>query len=140
MPELAGSARLSRLTGAYRTTVYHPTFAAILLAKIRAPLTPANIRSVSAWARREGGTARHNPLNTTQHERGASAYNTFGGGRLHVWNYPSVGAGASATATTLQNGQYPQLLARLRSGKGICGWINHELSAWSGGGYNVINC
>jgi hypothetical protein len=143
MPEITGSGAVSRAVSRAvsnaRGAVYHPVFATAVLARIGAPPTPANVRSFRAWAKQEGGRAKWNPLNTTLHRKGASAYNTFGNGPAdHVWDYASFFSGVDATATTLL--QYPQLVKRFRSGKGLCGFFSTELAKWSGGGYSVIHC
>lgn len=82
-----------------------------LLRAIRAKGNRTNRRLLQAWARAEGGTARNNPLNTTQPWPGATDYNPQG-----VKNYPNGSAGITATAITLTNGHYDGLLADLRMG------------------------
>lgn len=68
-----------------------------------------------AWAQAEGGTARWNPLNTTDHIRDAfgawqgADYNSTG-----VANYSSPFHGIVATAATLLEGPYSSLLDALR--------------------------
>ena len=83
-----------------------------LLRAIHAPYSRPNRRLLRAWARAEGGTARNNPLNTTQPWPGATDYNSVG-----VKNYPTGAAGIAATAATLVNGHYPHIVADLRNGK-----------------------
>lgn len=82
-----------------------------LLRAIHARGVKQNRRLLDAWARAEGGTARFNPLNTTQPWPGATDYNS-----VHVKNYPSGSAGVTATAATLTNGHYDGLCADLRQG------------------------
>lgn len=49
---------------------------------------------------------------------------------------PSAAEGAQATAATLENGRYTQIVADLRDGAGLCdARIADEIAAWSGGGY-----
>lgn len=49
---------------------------------------------------------------------GDSYYNSFGpSGQYHVRNYPSKQSGISATVQTLRNGNYPDVVAALASGK-----------------------
>lgn len=82
-----------------------------VLRAIGAPTTAANVAFLDTWQRYEGGSAAFNPLNTTQNESGATDYNSVG-----VKNYPSAKVGAKATASTLTNGFYPDVVAALRSG------------------------
>lgn len=82
-----------------------------VLGALGVPVTVANERFLSGWQPYEGGTASFNPLNTTQQEPGATNYNNVG-----VKNYTSASQGAQATATTLKNGNYPSIMAALRSG------------------------
>ena len=114
-------------------------FMAAVLADLGAPVTAANLRSLAAWAAREGCwgcVGVNNPLDSTLPEPGATWFNTFGGG-LHVWNYPTPDIGAQATAVTI--GGYPAITAALRSGSGVCGpGFAAEFSRWSGGGYTEV--
>lgn len=117
-------------------------FSRAVLADLGAPATPADIRSLAAWYRREWPAwppgAAGNPLDTTLSAPGSWNFNTFGGG-LHVQGYPTAAEGAQATARTLAAG-YPLIVAALRSGRGLCG--DPSLSAgfltWSGGGYSGV--
>jgi hypothetical protein len=84
---------------------------AALLRALGAPVTKANIAWLDAWQKTEGGAARFNPLNTTQPAAGATSYNSAG-----VRNYTSAAQGTAATAATLKNGRYSQIVAALRSG------------------------
>lgn len=84
-----------------------------ILAGIKAPVTPQNVRFVNAWAQAEGGSAANNPFNTTQPMPGASSYNSVG-----VRNYTSPEQGIQATIQTLKGpiGNYAPILAALRQG------------------------
>jgi hypothetical protein len=108
-------------------------FAKSVLATIHAPATPANVASIEAWARREGGGGTNNPLNTTLSMPGATDFNSVG-----VKNYSSMGVGILATAQTLLGGGYSDIVAALRSGNGLCGRSFSGLSTWSGGGYSSV--
>lgn len=114
-------------------------FMAAVLADLGAPVTAANLRSLAAWAAREGCwgcVGVNNPLDSTLPEPGATWFNTFGGG-LHVMNYPDAATGAQATAATIR--AYPLITAALRNGSGACGnSFAAELSRWSGGGYQEV--
>ena len=83
----------------------------MILAAIKAPNTAANRRFLDEWQSYEGGTAKFNPLNTTQKVKGSTRYNSAG-----VQNYPTAAAGTTATRITLENGRYPDILKALRSG------------------------
>lgn len=108
-------------------------FAKSVLASIGAPQTSANIASIEAWARREGGGGSNNPLNTTFGMPGATDFNSVG-----VKNYSSMSVGVLATAKTIMGGGYSDIIAALKSGHGLCGGSYAGLSRWSGGGYSSV--
>lgn len=85
------------------------TWQAQLLNAIGAPVTAVNATFLSLWAQAEGGSARNNPLNTTQPASGATNYNSVG-----VKNYPDQATGVAALATTLKNGRYSGVLSALQ--------------------------
>lgn len=58
----------------------------------------------------EGGTARYNPLNTTEPWPGATDYNDAG-----VKNYPTGADGIEATYLTLTNGHYNGIVRDMRT-------------------------
>lgn len=89
----------------------YPGWQQSLLRLIGAPVTRQNLRFLDAWQRAEGGSARFNPLNTTQRAPGAGSYNSVG-----VRNYSSPIQGSRALATTILNGHYGGLVRGLRSG------------------------
>jgi cell wall-associated NlpC family hydrolase len=97
------------------------------------PLTQQNIKFLSAWQQAEGGSASYNPLNTTQPANGATAYNSNGGNP--VKNYLSPQQGIRATAQTLANGHYDNLLGMLRSGKATAAQLasQPDLHVWGTG-------
>jgi hypothetical protein len=97
----------------------------------RWPISGANEQSFIAWALLEGGGGTYNPLNTTLPEPGAGCFNS-----VCVRNYVSWGQGVTATVATLNGGYYPQIVADLRSGRGI--GATPELATWSGGGYDSL--
>lgn len=88
-----------------------PNWQAVFLKAVGAPVTPANVRFADAWAQAEGGDATNNPFNTTQPAAGASSYNSVG-----VRNYGTPEQGIQATAQTLLNGRYGNILAALKQG------------------------
>jgi hypothetical protein len=102
-----GSATSSSFTpGADRSQ-----WATDLLNQLGLPVTAENIKALSAWAQAEGTKATYNPLATTQSMPGATSFNSVG-----VRNYASYADGIRATAQTLTNGHYPNILAALRAG------------------------
>jgi len=95
-------------------------FGSAVLAAIGAPASANNLGAFSAWTAGEGACAAFNPLDTTQPESGAWAYNSFGpGGQYHVWNYPSFAVGVQATVTALTNGRYGPILTAFRNDAGV---------------------
>lgn len=91
---------------------------------------------LGAQARLEGGTARYNPLNTTEPWPGATDYNSVG-----VKNYPNGAAGIAATAKTFTNGYYNGIVADLRKGdlsaRAIVQRNAAEYDKWGGPGYST---
>ena len=91
------------------------TWAVALLTATHLPLTACNVAAVTGWENAEGGnwgnSAAANPLNTTLPEPGSHAINAAG-----VQAYPSWPVGFTATVATLNNGDYPGILAALRAG------------------------
>lgn len=110
-----------------------------LLRAIHASGYRQNRRLLKAWARAEGGTARYNPLNTTEPWPGSTNYNSAG-----VKNYPNGAAGISATAATLVNGHYDGLVADLRrkrnhlTAKQIVVQNAAEFDTWGTGSENIL--
>lgn len=105
-----------------------------LLSGIHAPDTPANEASLVNWMRQEEPQSDwshwNNPLNTTQSMPGAVSQNGVG-----VKSYTSLSQGLQATIDTLNNGNYADILLKLRSGQGLKTGASRGLSTWSGGGY-----
>jgi len=108
-----------------------------LLRAIHAKGVSENRRLLGAWARAEGGTARYNPLNTTEPWPGSTDYNS-----VHVKNYPTGAAGIAATAATLVNGHYDGIVADLRAGKytarEIVRWNAAEFDTWGTGAQRIL--
>ena len=109
----AGHAVVAAVRGG---SAYTPqTWAVALLGADHLPLTACDVSAVTAWEAAEGGawqnSASGNPLNTTMPEPGSSAINSAG-----VQAYPSWQEGFAATVATLNNGDYPGILAALRAG------------------------
>jgi hypothetical protein len=113
-----------------------------LLTSLGAPQTDANINSLTSWIAKEttwtdngpdGALYTNNPLNTSQAASGATS---IGGGSV-VKKYVTAASGITATVQTIQ--QYPQILAALKSGNGLCGsTLSGSFSEWSDGGYDSV--
>jgi hypothetical protein len=106
------------------------------LTAISAPGTPANESSVSSWISHEGpfSSSDNNPLNTTLATAGSvGTKNSIG-----VQKYATPSDGVNATAQTLLQGNYGDIVMLLRSGQGLCGHTLSGLSTWSGGGYSSV--
>ncbi len=76
------------------------------------PHTNQNAYAWISWAQAEGGNAKFNPLNTTLDTGvpGTTDYNSVG-----VKNYPTVDAGLKATAQTLKQQNFANILEHLRA-------------------------
>lgn len=95
-------------------------------------VTHRALADLAEWQRREGGTARWNPLNTTQHMPGAGSYNSVG-----VRDYSSAQQGLAATVRTLRNGHYSDILHALQTGQPLgsqAGLKTWGTGRWKGGG------
>jgi uncharacterized protein YukE len=113
-------------------------FGVALLQKLGAPVTKSNLQFLIAWSNEEGGHfhngAHFNPLNTTLNEPGATTFNSVG-----VKAYTSWDQGVTATAATLQNGRYNDIVAALKGGDAAQTAASaSSLKTWSGGGYGSI--
>lgn len=128
-----GGGNISLLSQSGSAGRFGSAFAKSVLATIHAPITAANVASIEAWARREGGGGSNNPLNTTLVVGSNNPFNSVG-----VQNYPSMSVGVLGTARTLLGGNYSDIVAALRSGNGLCGRSFAGLSTWSGGGYSSV--
>lgn len=85
-------------------------FGVKLLQKLNLPVTEENLKFLNAWQQAEGGSD-DNPFNTTQNADGATNFNSVG-----VKRYPSIEVGLDATAETLTNGMYDNILSSLQQG------------------------
>jgi hypothetical protein len=135
-----GSGNTQLLSQSGSSGRFGSAFAKSVLATIHAPITPQNVASIEAWARREGGGGANNPLNTTygSPQSGISGVPGTTFNSVGVMNYPSQAWGVLATAHTILGGGYGDIVAALRSGNGLCGRSFSGLSTWSGGGYSSV--
>lgn len=101
---------------------------------VSGPVDSINNATFWAWSSAEGGRIHMNPLNTTEWEPGAVAWNTLPSGG-HVWTYPDVATAVEATVATLLNGDYPTILAHLRASVPRQEWSDAcaELDLWGTG-------
>lgn len=111
------------------------SFYSSVLNLIGAPLTQNTLQLCRDWQRFEGGSAAWNPWNTTQWAVGATVYNSAG-----VKNYPDEATGEHATAATLTNGYYPDVLAALQHDLPAYEWgmnpaIINEINLWGTHGF-----
>jgi hypothetical protein len=123
-------------------TVNRQQFAQQLLTQMHLPVTDSNVNFLVGWEQAENTTAANNPLATTwPGVPGATAFNNLNGGG-HVWNYPTPAAGVTATADTLNGGNYPSIVSALQGGDAMNanleGSLGNNLSTWSGGGYTTV--
>lgn len=93
----------------------YPGFAEGFLKAAGMPATRTNLDFVNnVWIPSEGTKAGFNPLATTTHRPGSTAFNSNGG--FPVQNFRTLQDGISATAQTLLNGHYGGLVKLLQSG------------------------
>jgi hypothetical protein len=84
------------------------------------------LQILNQWQPYEGGSAAFNPLNTTQGGPGVvSNYNDVG-----VKNFANEDAGAAATAATLLNGYYPDIVKWMRTGELDTANVVKQLRTW----------
>jgi hypothetical protein len=113
-------------------------FIRAVLADLGAPASQADVTSLADWFPHEYPAwppwAENNPMASTQTAPGSTVYKHSSAG---VQNYPTAAEGAEATAQTLADGWYPQILAALKAGSGLCGNpdLDAEFLTWSGNGY-----
>ena len=126
-------------TGVHVTSGSETAFIRATLADLGAPATQADIGSLASWFPHEfpswPPSATDNPMASTMPEPGATVFNSD-----KVRNYVSATQGAQATAATLADGDYPGIVAALRSGSGLCGdsSLAGEFLTWSGDGYSGV--
>lgn len=112
-----------------------------LLTSVGAPHSGANVASIEHWIRhetvgwppRDTGPVVNNPLNTSEGCCGGSAINSAG-----VMAYPTLPDGLQATVITLENGNYGDILSRLRHGVGLRSGASAGLRTWSNGAYGSV--
>lgn len=120
-------------------TLAHQYFSQVLTNLGIKPTGP-RINYLQSWSQNEGTAAINNPLATTQHSPGSY---DLPGNSAHVQQYPTLEAGAKATAQTLRNGYYPGIVQALKAAdpfaaqQSIPG-IGRQLSTWSGSGYTAV--
>jgi hypothetical protein len=115
-----------------------------ILTALGAPLTSANIVSMSYWMQNEAGKAPYgivganNPINVSEPGYGGTQIQYEAPG-YYLMSYPSVSQGVAAIAAYLNNGSYPGILADLKAGNGLNDPnLSSELAEYSGSGYTTI--
>lgn len=111
-------------------------FFTALLKALGAPVTQANLNSLSSWKQHESSgwppPNAFNPLNTKQSEPGSHPNPANG-----VSVFANVETGIEALVHNLPN--YPCIIAHLRSGQGLCGApCGADFLKFSGGGYSSV--
>jgi hypothetical protein len=101
------------------------------LTKVGMPITPENVRAITAWEQAEGTKASFNPLATTQSGfSGETRFNSVG-----VKNYADYQDGIDANAHALLNGRYTNILDALRAGNSATAVAQAiQNSPWGTGG------
>ena len=115
-----------------------PDYRVALLHKLGMPVTKANLRFLDTWQRFEGGgthnTATFNFMNTKRPFGGSVNAPGLTGMAFGVQAYPDFATGIGATAATLRNGYYPNILAGLKSGNPYAQQgIGDDLQTWVAG-------
>lgn len=100
--------------GHIQSTPEREAFARAIFAKLGVPDTPENLRALIAWQQGEGTSAAFNPLATTDHAPGSTAFNDNNG--TPVQNFTSFEQGVDTTVQTLMNGRYGNILSALQQG------------------------
>lgn len=138
-PELAPLPVDTELTGAAAVV-----WANASLAALRAPTTAVNVRTMVDWFANEGAPHDlNNPLNL-QTPYGGSVVSTAGGSpaKYRIQAYSTPADFVAAFSLEMNDGSYPAIVAALKAGTGLEGSasaeIAHELSVYSGGGYDSI--
>lgn len=111
-------------------------FADAVLNAAGLPVTQANVNFMLAWMNREGTAASFNPLATTERIPGSVP---LPGNSAGVQQYADLATGAQATARTLLNGNYGDVVAALKSGSANPSAHYAGLGTWSGGGYTTLS-
>lgn len=110
-----------------------------VLSRLNLPVSQQNLALLRTMARGEGMNPGYfNPLATTQPEVGAGSLNSVG-----VREYSSFEQGVQATADTLRNGNYDNVLAGMKVNAPLTyytqGAAANEIRTWQGGSSEDIN-
>jgi hypothetical protein len=93
-----------------------------VLKGINAPITPENLKLLVGWRQAEGGSAKHNPFNTTWNKPNSDFYNCLSKNKQGkcvsgVRNYASRYDGIKATIDTLKQPIFKSLVEQLQTGR-----------------------
>ncbi len=121
-----------------------PTWGAMVLPAIGAPVDATNMIVLAAVSYSEGGDscenlARNNPWNTERTGYGDTAPAGVAAA------YPTIADGVAAFKDTIENGDYPALLNALRTSAGAAAIATDpacvaELHLWQGGSNIAVEC
>lgn len=109
-----------------------------------APVTSANVQTVTTWFLNEGTPhCTNNPLNLQTPEGGSSTCTSIGcPASCGLQNYTTPAYWGQAFAVELKNSSYSAMYSALMAGSGFLNSTNStiksELSVYSGGGYNSV--
>lgn len=107
-----------------------------LLNRAGLPRTSFNLAFLSAWHTYDNTNCRDNPIDISRNVSGSSACAALPNGR-QARNYTSPAQAASAFNAQLKSGQYPHLLAALRSGQPYAvsnpAQVAQDLGKWGSG-------
>jgi hypothetical protein len=108
-------------------------FFVALLRAINAPVTAENLIFLAAWSQAENTRAAYNPFATTQAWAGATNFNS-----VPVRNYATFEDGVAATARTIQNGRYNDIVQGLKGNAGAENIARSaSLNVWGSGQAHV---
>jgi hypothetical protein len=111
-----------------------------VLTAAKLPVTPANLALLTTMARGEGmSPGTNNWLATTTKEPGSQQFNSVG-----VQIFPDYQEGVDATARTLLNGNYQQLIKMMQQGADLQQMaqdpgVQQNLKTWQGGSSEDVN-
>lgn len=116
-----------------------------ILCALGAPLTVANVESMSYWQQNEAGerpwgyTAENNPIAVSEQGFGGTDY-VHEAGPWYLMNYPTVQDGIAATVAYLSYPNYARIVADLKAGTGLMNdpSLAPVLAEYSGDGYTSI--
>lgn len=142
----SGAPSASSLTADPTTTQLEGTeavdWAEAALCQIGAPLTTANIQTITTWMLNEGSPhCGNNPINLIVTESGSTTCTAMAGAAsIGLQNYATPAGWVLGFQKEIEDQYYPQLLSDFKSGAGFLNSTNStvesELRFYSGAGYD----